>query len=363
MICGNEFPYIFLTFPYISLIFAFVIHLWVKMKEKKTIILTVAVFLLTILLFGVIRFYFIQSESQIVADTDFLFTEALSRDYNKRLEANDELYTVSLTNDWPKEAIRIETEKGVKIQTNVDSIRKLSIPDKVRIINETMLLSVAPINPDSLNASFSRLLKERDISVSTGIKYREVDSAVTQYSGEDTTFFAMSYPLTERRMGVFNEIVVQPYVQVPFITVVEKAGVKLFAPFLFWLVVFVIFIVYVIRNKDKKEVSLSEVEQIRQILQVDEEHSCLYAKGKTVALTPSFAQLFAQFLKKDGLNLTKKEVMDCWWENGERIENIDNRISQMIHRARRTIAFIEELQIETVRGKGFRLLLKKRRKH
>jgi hypothetical protein len=336
------------------------------MKNLKLFISTMAVLLITILAGFVVRNKFADSKKKIVSDADFLFKQAISQDHNRRLNDVEYLYFKEnlISHDWPKEKITFITEQGERVQTNIDSIRALPEEEKVKIIRETLLLDGYPVNPDSLNVCFQRILQQRDIPVSTEIKYTEVYNNQTQYSGTDTVFFASAHLLEEYKTGIFNEIIVQAYIKVPLITVVEKAGMRLVVYVFVWLGILAVYIVYVvymykaIRKKtvadNRSEENQTEENQTEELLWLDSGRSCLHYKDEEVILTPTLAQLVSLFLKKPNYFVTKEEIINKFWVN---LDNPSNRITQTISRLRNELACFSDLEIRTKRGVGYQIVV------
>lgn len=288
------------------------------MNKKLLFVLTGITLLLMMLLGWVIQDCFINSRGNVVSDADFLFKEALWQDHNRRLKKEKHFYySHPITHDWPKEKIVMRTEQGERVQTNIDSIRALPEKEKTRLLGETGLLKNYPIIPDTLNSCFQEILHQRNIFISSKIRYVDVENEKTEYSGTDTTFLTSAYPLTEYKTGIFDEIIVQAYVKVPVITVIEKAGMRLFIPLVLWLLLLAVYIRYMYKviKKRQAETRLSEVDRIRQLLQLNAENSCLQYKDQKIKLPPTLAQLVLLFLSKPNFLLTKDEIGNELWES------------------------------------------------
>jgi DNA-binding winged helix-turn-helix (wHTH) protein len=333
------------------------------MRNTKLFIATIAILLLIIPAGFVVGDRFADSKKKIVSDVEPLFKQAISQDHNRRLKDAGYLYYKEnlISHDWPKEKIVFTTEQGELTQTNIDSIRALPEEEKVKIFRETLLLDGYPINPDSLNACFQGILQQRDIPVSTAIRYTEVYNNKTQYSGTDTAFLASAYPLEEYKTGIFNEISIQAYIKVPLTTVVEKAGMGLAIPVFTWLGIFAVYILYMYKViKKKKEAAnlfeekQAEEKQAEALLWLDSERCCLHYKDQEVVLTPMLAQLVALFLKKPGYFVTKEEIVNEFWRN---LDDPSNCISQTISRLRDDLACFPDLKIKTDRGKGYQIVV------
>lgn len=332
------------------------------MKNIKSLALTTTIVIWTILIGFIIRHELTQSKHKVLFDSAFLFKEAMVQDHNRRLKDAGSLYFYDheISHDWPKEKIVFTTEKGERVQDNIDSIRALPEEEKIKIIRETLLSGRHPINPDSLNNCFQQQLRERSISISTGIRYTEIDNNKAQYSETDTIFFASAYPLEEHKTGIFNEILVQAYVKVPLITLIEKAGAHLFVPLFVWMALVSIYIIYMYKaiKKKRAEAKLTDADRIRVLLQLHTEQSCLYYKGQKIELTPIFVQVLSLFLSKPDFLISKDEISDILW-NGKLEKGESNRISQIISRLREFLVIIPELKIETIRGAGYQVVVKK----
>jgi DNA-binding winged helix-turn-helix (wHTH) protein len=328
------------------------------MKNTKLFISTIAVLLLTTLAGFVVGNKFADSKKKIVSDADFLFKQAILQYHNRRLKEIGYLYFKDnpISHDWPKEKIVFVTEQGERVQTNIDSIRALPEEEKVKIVRETLLLDDHPINPDSLNACFQGILQQRDIPVSTNIRYTEVYNNKIQYSGTDTTFFASAHPLEEYKTGIFNEITVQAYVRIPLITVMEEAGMRLGIPIFVWLGILVVYILHMYKAIRKKKTADDPSEENRtgELLWLDSGRPCLHYKDQEVVLTPTLVRLVSLFLKNPDYFVTKEEIIN---KLGGGVEDPSNRITQIISRLRSKLARFSDLEIRTERGAGYRIVV------
>jgi hypothetical protein len=328
------------------------------MRKTKLFISTIAVLLSAIPVGFVVGDKFADSKKKIVSDVEPLFKQALSQEQNRRLKDTKYLYSKEnlISHDWPKEKIVVITEQGEQVQTNIDSIRALPEEEKVKIFWETLLLDDYPINPDSLNASFQGILQQRDIPVSTAIRYTEVYKNKTQYSGTDSAFFASAYPLKEYKTGIFNEISVQAYIKIPLSTVVEKAGMGLGVPVFVWLGIFAVYILYMYNaiKKKKAAANLFEENQPGELLWLDSERCYLHYKNQEAELTPMLTQLVSLFLKNPDYFVTKEEIVNELWKD---IGDPSNCIAQAISRLRGDLDCFPDLKIRTEKGKGYQIVV------
>ena len=311
-----------------------------------------------------IRHELTESKQNILSDSDFLFKQAMQDDHNTRLKKEENhYYWHQVSHDWPKEKIVLTTEEGERVQDNVDSIRALPVEEKVRLIRETSLLASHPINPDSLNTCFQKTLLERHISIQSGVRYVEVENNKTFYSEADSSFFTTAQPLTEYKTGIFNEIELQSYVKIPFLTLVEKAGILFFISVIIWLLLFSSFLIYIYiivvrRKKIELQTTLHEEalekEKPEEFMRLDMEKYYLYYNGQNIKLTQSLCQLMSLFLNSSDHFLTKEEISNELWGN---LDDYTNRLSQTISRLRSALAPIPEIEIINERSTGFRLVI------
>lgn len=296
------------------------------------------------------------TKRKMLMNTHTLFEEALLADFNERIKLVKEFYTGFISANWPENEILVTTTEGVRTIANVDSIRKLPLADKIRILTETYLVKQNPIDPDTLNARFQQILQDRGITIHSGIRYTEVETGKNNISKADAGFFTTAYPLEECKSGVFDEIVVQAYVKIPFITLVEHSGGRIPVLLIVWMVLFVLVIIY-FYHTTKKKVAQDEhagTEQPRELLVLDEERRILTFNGHEVQLTEHLAQLMALFLDKPDYFLTKQEIEQTFWP---KMDNSTFRMSQLIKRLRDTLKSTPEIKIETIPQVGYRLLI------
>ena len=325
-------------------------------QNIKTLLLTIVFIFVTAITGYIIREIIVEKERSILYDADFLINEAMSQSYNRRLKSVDHYYYRDMiSHDWPKKEIRFETEEGVRIRTDVDSIRALSEENKIRTVNETVLLFENPINPDSLNVCFQQVLDERGLYLLTGIRYTEVENEKTFYSENDSLFFATAKPLKEYQTGLFDEIIIQGYVKIPYITLVEKAGFRFFVLVFVWIALFFLYVTFLYKTYRDKRKNIAEIEgKLTEVLRLDADKCFLYYKEQEVELTPNLSQLMELFLSKPDNFLSKEEIANELWKG---LDDHSNRLSQIIKRLRTTIAHLHGVEIRTVRGAGFQLVV------
>ena len=350
------------------------------MKNTTLLFTVIFIFLLTILAGIVIRDKFMDSEKKVVSKTSFLFKQAIPQEYNRRSKNSEFHYSLAITQDWPQEKIVFTTEKGERVQTDIEAIRNLSMEEKLKLVGETLLQISSPIDPDSLNTFFREILQQRNISVLSGVRYTETgysenDNGYTLYSsGTDTAFFASAYPLPEYTTGIFDEITVQAYVKVPFSTVVKKAGAYLTIPFFGWLLIVSAYLIYIMYRRQAKkreeaeikakaeieaklartEAKLTDIIGVKDIVWMDEAKTCLHYKDQKVELTTLLAQVVSLCLDKPDNFVTIEEIAIELWGKPDLPRG---RITQLMSRLRTTLADIPELRVESTRGVGYRLVL------
>lgn len=294
-----------------------------------------------------------RTEESVLVEVNQLFNKASMQDYDTRIEKTGFYYFNTITHDWPHEEIKIMSENGMRTQSNIDSIRDLPLKEKIRTLSESGLLHVNPINPDTLNACFQQILRERDLSIPTAIRYTEAGTDKTLYSGTDTTIFATAYPLKEFKTGVFGEIAVQAYVGFPVVALVGKAGLSFWSPACFLLVCLILYTLYIVRLVKKRRAE-NAYHPEWHVPWMDKAQRRLYYKGQVVKLTTQQSQLMALFLERPGYFVTKKEISDELWG---KIDDPSNRISQIISSMRSSVIGKTDMKVEAIRGVGFRLVV------
>jgi len=336
---------------------------------KKQILVFTAIILIMTLSGGYILWNMAKGvEQRIFSEADYLFQDALKQDYKKRMEKNGEFYLVSLTPDWPyKDEVTYRTEAGVRVLKDVDSLRRLPVEEKVHLMMETSLLETNAINPDTLKAHCQDILKRRSLDINTAICYKEADNQKTLYSENDMTFFTSAYLLKEYKTGLFNEVVVQAYVKVPLITLIEKGGARLFIPVLGWMLLIVFYATFLFHKLKRKPISPEAHSQFmreqngtvavdiieKQLPTLDIDKCHFSYKHREIDLPPVLAQLMFLFLSKPDYFVTKEEIAVDLWKG---LNDNSNRISQIIKRLRSALAGIPEIEIENIPRVGFRLI-------
>lgn len=327
-----------------------------KMKNKKIFFsLTIIMVILSCVILFFTKESILVIERNILFHVYHLFDKVLEEDYQRRMIGHKYSFINSVDNDWPQNGISVTTADGTRIlSANIDSIQKLPLENKLRLLNESYLLYKHPINPDTLNLAFQNILRGHGYQFKTGICYTEAVKKKTVYSGTDTAFFISTYPLKEFKTGIFNEIAVQAYVKVPFTVILEKGGFRFYIPVIFWVFLLSSYVIYVFKATKRKRTMQNTKEELIDLLILDKKKSCLHYKNQLIKLTPSQTQLVGLFLEKPDYFLTKEEIINELWQG---LDNPNNRLSQTIKRLREVLSSVKEIEIENVRGIGFRITM------
>ena len=175
--------------------------------------------------------YELQEESQT------LFQQAVQDDTNRRIKGLGDAFCFSYSgaNQLERDSITIKTaDTIIHMKNNKEVARRMSSQEKSDFCLQHYLSMENPIQVTLLDSAFRASLYEHAISAQTVTCYTFIDK--TECSSSDTFFYRSFIPLKEIVFGANRTIVLQAFVQFPFLYIVGEV----FLRNIFWILAIVI---------------------------------------------------------------------------------------------------------------------------
>lgn len=293
----------------------------------------------------------LQEESQA------LFQQVVKEDTDRRIKelGNDFCFSYSGANRLERDTITImAVDTIIHINNNKDVARRMSSQEKTDFCLQLFLSMENPIKIASLDSAFRLALHELSIPAHVATRYTFIDKTV--YSVKDTSLCQSFIPLKEVVFGPNRTMVLQAFVQFPFLYIVGEV----ISQNTFWILVIIIFLVVVVfLTRKRPGISVLplneppiEVLQIADDILFDETHGVLHYHGHRIELVNQRLKLFCVLLEHKG-NFIDSDKLKCEiWPDGSVSKDA---LSTTVKRLKNDIQPVSELTIESARGRGYRL--------
>lgn len=290
-----------------------------------------------------------------------LFKKVLMEDADRRFsELGVPFYTMHSSKERAQASLKIISTDGTDILDphKNDSIRSLSENEINNLLIQTFLLNENPIQVRVLDSLFNARLLAAGYPFRTAVRYTA--KGKTTHSASDTSLYRSASPLRIVHTGLKDEMVLQAYVEIPFLFQVAKQKKIFFLLFsllaflvatCFWIVYSPMAERYIYRPIRKKP---RVMQQLTENLYFDAERGLLMGYGHEVRLINYKLKLFNLLLDSPGHYRSMDDILRMVWE-GAIVSN--NTIEQTIRRLRKELACFSDLHIVTERKVGYRLVL------
>ncbi|MCD8043144.1 MAG: winged helix-turn-helix domain-containing protein [Tannerellaceae bacterium] len=231
---------------------------------------------------------------------------------------------------------------------------------------------------NDLDSIWNEMLRQQNIHMETGVKYRHRSQAETIYSNKDSLFFKTAEFLEEYTTGFEWEISLHGYYKVSFKTLYYYSPNKFNKLFLIGLglVLSLILcwkrIVKFIRIKltplakpepedEFLRVRKSKSYPITDTITLDVERNLLWAvDGREVNLTNKMMEFMQELLKSPYFHALNKDLWKNIWNTEEDTSNV---LTQLVSNLRDELRRFPELELRNIRKKGYRLIILPKEKH
>ena len=322
------------------------------LKNKFTGIL-LCLLMLIVYLIGLVLY---QNRVSVLSEINILFESAIVLDTEVRMEETNSTYSSGYT--LPRQsssAISIQSENITEtFKTNIDSTY-LAKSEKLFRVKQSFLLQKSPMKLLILDSLFKSALIANGINVNTAFTYTVNKN--TQYSNEDTTIYTTLRALPAITAGVKSEIVLQAYVDVPFLHLKGRGRVYfIMLTAVFFLFLFLLGVTWY--NKKLAVVLIEPIKEegrvlieIKENLLFDPEQGILYYNDNVkVSFRNYKLKLFILLLNKPAHFESSVNIMSLLWRHTATTAKLNTTIKRL----RKDLEPIPDLTIIS-KNRGYQL--------
>lgn len=209
-----------------------------------------------------------------------------------------------------------------------------------------------PIQVTLLDSAFRASLYEHAISAQTVTCYTFIDK--TECSSSDTSFYQSFIPLKEIVFGANRAIVLQAFVQFPFLYIVGEV----FLRNIFWILAMVIlWVIAIVLTWKRPRINIlplqeapKEMIQITEDILFDETHGVLHYHRHRIELANQRLKLFCILLEHKGYFIESDRLKEEIWPDGSVSKDA---LTATAKRLKEDLSPIPGLVIESARGHGY----------
>lgn len=295
--------------------------------------------------------YELQEESQT------LFQQAVQDDTNRRIKDLGDAFCFSYSgaNRLERDSITIKTaDTIIHMKNNKEVARRMSSQEKSDFSLQHYLSMENPIQVTLLDSAFRSSLYEHVIPAQTVTCYTFIDKA--ECSSSDTSFYQSFIPLKEIVFGANRTIVLQAFVQFPFLYIVGEV----FLRNIFWILAMVIlWVIAIVLTWKRPRINIlplqeapKEMIQITEDILFDETHGVLHYHRHRIELANQRLKLFCILLEHKGYFIESDQLKEEIWPDGSVSKDA---LTATAKRLKEDLSSIPNLKVESSRGKVYML--------
>ena len=312
-----------------------------------------------ITLFCLLLFYtsYQDIRSELQEESQTLFQQAVQEDTNRRIKEIGGTFPFSSQGgSWlERDTITIRSaDTVIHIKNNKEVARKMSQLEKTAFSFQLFLSMENPIQVTLLDSTFRASLHKQAIPAQTVTCYTFVDK--TECSSLETSFYQSFIPLKEIVFGANRTIVLQAFVQFPFLYIVGEV----FLRNIFWILAMIIlWVIAIVLTWKRPRINIlplqeapKEMIQITEDILFDETYGVLHYHRHRIELANQRLKLFCILLEHKGYFIESDRLKEEIWSDGSVSKDA---LTATAKRLKEDLSPIPGLLIESARGKGYSL--------
>jgi len=328
-----------------------------KEHNKKIYFLWSVVALVTMLC--LLSFYrsYQDVQADFIKESWNLFQQEVQDDTDRRIRELGDAFCFSYSgaSRQERDSLTIVTvDTIIHIKNNKEVARRMSSQEKADFSLQLYLLMENPIHVMLLDSAFRVSLHERAIPAQTVTCYTFINR--TECSSQDTSFYQSFIPLKEIVFGANRTIVLQAFVQFPFLYIVGEV----FLRNIFWILAMVIlWVIAIVLTWKRPRINIlplqeapKEMIQITEDILFDETHGVLHYHRHRIELANQRLKLFCILLEHKGYFIESDRLKEEIWPDGSVSKDA---LTATAKRLKEDLSPIPGLVIESARGKGYSL--------
>ncbi len=294
---------------------------------------------------------------RLLEKSQVLFQQVVQEDTDRRTRELGDDFCFSYTGGTWLESDSITIEQAdtiIRIKNNKEIACRMSPREKADFCLQYYLSLKNSILVLSLDSAFRASFYEHAIPAQTATCYTFIDK--TERSNQDTSFYRSFIPLKEVVFGANRTIVLQAFVQIPFLYIVGEA----LSRNIFWIIAMVLLWgIAIILTWKRPRINIlplqeapKEMIRITEDILFDETHGVLHYHGHRVELANQRLKLFCILLAHKGNFIETSKLKEEIWPD----ESVSkDALTVTAKRLKEDLAPIPGLAIESARGKGYLL--------
>lgn len=295
--------------------------------------------------------------SELLKESQTLFQQAVQYDTDSRIKdlGDDFSFAYSGADRLERDSVTIVTaDTVIHMENNKETARRMSSQEKSDFSLQYCLSLENPIQVALLDSVFRSSLHEHAIPAQTVTCYTFINK--TECSSSDTFFYRSFIPLKEIVFGANRTIVLQAFVQFPFLYIVGEV----FLRNIFWILAMVIlWVIAIVLTWKRPRINIlplqeapKEIIQITEDILFDETHGVLHYHRHRIELANQRLKLFCILLEHKGYFIESDRLKEEIWPDGSVSKDA---LTATAKRLKEDLSPIPGLVIESARGKGYSL--------
>lgn len=328
-----------------------------KEQNKKIFFLWGIVALVTMLCLMHLYKSYKSVQTDFIRKSWDLFQQEVQNDTDRRIKELGDTFCFSYSgSSWQeRDSITIVTADTIMhIKNNKEVARRMSSQEKADFCLQLYLLMENPVQITLLDSTFHASLHGRAIPAQTVTCYTFIDK--TECSSQDTSFYQSFIPLKEIVFGANRTIVLQAFVQIPFLYMIGKV----FLSNIFWILAMIIlWVIAIVLTWKRPRINIlplqeapKEMIQIAEDILFDETHGVLHYRGHRIELANQRLRLFCILLEHKGYFIETGKLKEEIWPDGSVSKDA---LTATAKRLKEDLSPIPGLVIESARGHGYML--------
>lgn len=298
---------------------------------------------------------------------EWAFQQSVDKDFHERIPDDEVDIRIGSSNTQSNQ-VSISQNDTITYHEKTGKEEELSVIEKTSNALHSYLYYDNPVNVTKLDSLFHSQLIENNIKAQTAVVYTDNPRQQTYKSREDAGFYKSAYITEAITSGVAQEVTVQGFAKVSFLTALSRS--RSFIPLTIAGLALSAFFFYLASHK-KKKVNYIPVADLQEALQDDtiqihlvgdlyyDRHvKCFRLNNENIynfETTP--AKVFESLLKGHGSFVSHKDLIDLCWDDPASFQAKKKRLNQLILRLNHDLERVSCVNIQNVRGKGYRLII------
>lgn len=316
------------------------------MKKVKYITVLILILIIGILIYIAYK----QSKNAIEHRIVRILGKTIEYDYSERsstIPISRTSYPLHINRKYKH--TDITTAEGTETIEFKDSIDRPTIE---RLLAQHILSIQNPIDPDKLDSLFHKFLQKHNSHLNTGIVYIHKDSIL--YSKNKPTFFEKAFCTPKDTLDIKNEVIVQGFAEIDFVTVLRNIN-----PIHWAILILLLFssgIICFLFYSKKAEATNVEILPAHILafgsIRLDTEIQKLYINNVENQINKFEYELLKLFLNTENHFLTRDTIIKYFWSEKE---DCRDRVNTIISRLRGNLKEAKDIKLLSKRGTGYEM--------